>query len=132
MLIKICGLSTPKTLEAAVDAGVDVVLVDHVLIDVGGRAHLLDEEAAARATPLSRPATVGAVVAAPEDVREQAFVDLGGGFDEVARRRRQAAPTIDALDGVDPAGGNLAAVIEERPSWNPPRPSACRGSPTMK
>ena len=65
------------------DAGMGVPLVDHVLVDEGGGANLLDELAAAAAAPLAGATGIGAVVPAAQNVREQLLVDLGAGLDEI-------------------------------------------------
>ncbi|CAB4816318.1 unannotated protein [freshwater metagenome] len=47
-------------------------------------------------------------------MREEAFVVLGAGLDQVAQRAGQRSPAVDALHRVDPAGAHLTTVIEER------------------
>src|SRR5882757_8929459 len=91
-----------------------VLLVHHVLVDVGGRTCLLDEVAPAAAAPFAGSAGVGAVVAAAQDVREELLVDLGAGLDEVAVGCAKSAPAVGALDRAHPARADLAAVVEER------------------
>src|SRR5580700_7708328 len=92
----------------------DVALVDDVLVDISRCTHLLDEVAPAPAAELSGSARIGDQVAAPEDVGEEALVELGFGLDQVAHRRHHRSPAIESVNGVDPACTDLAAMVEER------------------
>src|SRR5262249_40778333 len=98
------------------DAGLGVALVHHVLVDVRRGADLLHEVGAAPAAPLAGPTRVGDEVPPPQEVREDLLVDLGGRLGEVAEAGDRGAPAVDALHGGHPPGGDLAAVVEERPA----------------
>src|SRR5260370_2134472 len=93
-----------------------VTLVDHVLVHRRGGPDLFDELRATAAPPLPRAPRVGEVVAAPKQVREQGLVDLRRRLDEVAVRGHEGPPPVDAPDRVDPAGVDLATVVEELPT----------------
>src|SRR6185369_6614382 len=67
----------------------------------------------ADAAPFARSAGVGAVVAAPLDVRVERLVDLGGGLPEVAEAGVERAPRVHALRGVAPARVHLGGVVGE-------------------
>ena len=99
--------------EAPGDARVQVALVDAVLAYGGWRARLFDEVAAAATSELPGTTRVRQVVAAPQNMREQPLVELGGRFDQVAHGRGQGPPAVDAVHPVDPARADLAAMVEE-------------------
>src|SRR5207253_5613808 len=69
--------------------------------------------AAAEAPPLAGPARVGAVVAAPLDVREEALVDLGRSLPEVAEAGVLRPPPVEALGRVAPARVDLGGRVDE-------------------
>ena len=107
------GADIRAAVEAPGDSRVDVALVDDILVDVGRCPHFLDEVAAAAAAEFPGPPRIGDQVAASEYVREEALVEFGFGLDQVPHRRHHRSPSVESIDGVDPAGAHLASVVEE-------------------
>ena len=120
------------------DAGVEVLAVDHVLVDVGGRAHLLNEETAAAAAPLPRPTRVGPVVAAAQYVREQHVLTLEDAIrkveaESVRRARAERPPPRPAPLKPPVAPAAPLAPRRERPGLSSmpsvPRPETAPAAP---
>src|SRR5207302_5083890 len=84
-----------------------------IRVDLGRHPHFLLVVAAAEPAPLAGPAGVGAIVAAPLDVREDGLVDLGGGLPEVAEAGVLGAPGVHALGRVAPAAVDLGGRVDE-------------------
>src|SRR5438270_931671 len=99
--------------HAAADAGHRVLHADDVCVDLRRHPYFLLVVAAAEAAPLAGPAGVGAVVAAPLDVREDRLVDLGGGLPEVAEAGVLGTPGVHALGRIAPAAVDLGGRVDE-------------------
>ena len=97
----------------AADTGHRVLHADHVRVDLRVDEHFLLVVAAADSAPLPGSAGVGAVVAAPLDVRVERLVDLGGRLPEVSEAGVEGAPCVHSHGGVAPARVDLGGVIGE-------------------